>query len=57
MDRRYGVKECWLVYPKEQRIEVVNCESAARVSFSGKEKVGSKVLPEFDATVTECLDL
>lgn len=52
--RRYGVKECWLVYPNEQRIDVVDCASDKRESFTRSESIRSSVLPEFSASVTEC---
>jgi Uma2 family endonuclease len=54
--RRYGVKECWLVYPKERRIEVVDFEHDTSESFAGNSAVRSKVLPEFRATAGSCFD-
>ncbi len=44
--RRYGVKECWLVYPKDQRIDVVDCPSETKETFAGDAVVRSRVLPE-----------
>ncbi len=52
--RRYGVKEYWLVYPRDRRIEIIDCETNMRRVFAERERVESKVLPEFEATVAEC---
>jgi Uma2 family endonuclease len=51
--RRYGVRECWLVYPKDQRVEVVDCEQDTRETFTGTAPIRSKVLPDFAAPVNE----
>jgi Uma2 family endonuclease len=54
--RRYGVRECWLVYPKDRRIEVVDCTSNKRDSFTGAAVIRSDVLPEFSVSVNECFE-
>jgi Uma2 family endonuclease len=54
--RRYGVKECWLVYPRDRRLEVVDCQSGERLPFAGEERIRSKVLPEFDQTAGACFE-
>jgi Uma2 family endonuclease len=54
--RRYGVKEYWLVHQIDRRIEVVDCESDGRLSFTGDEKIRSKVLRGFGASVNECFE-
>jgi Uma2 family endonuclease len=52
--RQYGVKECWLVYPMEERIEVVDLATSERESFSGKTPIASHVLPEFAIAAGRC---
>jgi Uma2 family endonuclease len=52
--RRYGVRECWLVSQRMQRVEVVNCEGADEESFTGTERIRSRVLPELTMTAEEC---
>jgi Uma2 family endonuclease len=54
--RRYGVRECWRVYPKERRIEVVDFEHDTSESFAGSSRVRSQVLPAFNASVDECFE-
>src|SRR5437762_12454414 len=52
--RRYGVKECWLVYERDRRIEIVDGESGERRSFNGQDRIRSNVLPEFDQPASAC---
>jgi Uma2 family endonuclease len=52
--RQYGVTECWLVYPRERQIQVVNCENDARSMFARDEPITSKVLAEFDQPAGAC---
>lgn len=54
--RRYGVRECWLVNPRERRIEVVTCEADTRETFSGQEQIRSTVLPQLEARADECFE-
>jgi Uma2 family endonuclease len=54
--RRYGVKEYWVVDPRNRRIEIMDGESNALRSFSAHERVVSKVLPDFDVSVAQCTD-
>jgi Uma2 family endonuclease len=54
--RRYGVRECWLVYPSTRRVHVVDCATEAEASFGGADLVRSRVLPEFNATAEECCE-
>jgi Uma2 family endonuclease len=51
--REYGVKECWLVDPKERQIEIVYLDDASelRRTFSGEERIASQVLPDFELEV------
>jgi Uma2 family endonuclease len=51
--RRYGVRECWLVYSKDQCVEVVDCEQDTREAFTGTAPIRSKVLADFAAPVNE----
>ena len=46
--RAYGVRECWLVEPRRQRVTVVNLGHAARTNHSvtDEEIVKSTVLPD-----------
>lgn len=53
---RYGVRECWLVDPKEQRVEVVDLTTSNREKFSGKTPIVSRVLPEFDVAAERCFE-
>ena len=55
---QYGVKECWLVYQIECKVEVLNFVSAnviARASFDQHAPIRSQVLPEFDRTLASIL--
>jgi Uma2 family endonuclease len=54
--RRSGVRECWLAHQIDRRIDVVDCESDGRLSFTEDENIRSNVLPEFRATVRSCFD-
>lgn len=54
--RRYGVKECWLVYQNDRRVEVVDLQTETRESFTGDEGIHSKVLPGFEASVNQCFE-
>jgi Uma2 family endonuclease len=52
--RKYGVRECWFMYPSESRIDVVDCAGAGESSFAGAQKIVSRVLPELRATAEDC---
>lgn len=54
--QKYGVRECWLVYPKDRRIEVVDCTTNKRDSFAGTEALRSNVLGKFSVPAKECFD-
>lgn len=46
--RQYGVRECWLVDPTDECVDVVNCtmpDEGAR--FAGAQVIRSRVLPSF----------
>jgi len=47
--QQYGVRECWLLDPGSQSIDVVTCSPppVRRVTFGGDEPVRSKVFPEW----------
>jgi len=55
--RRYGVTECWLVYPREQRIEIVDCQKDHRESFGGSAMIRSRVLPDLAVPAADCFDV
>jgi len=54
----YGVKECWLVDPKERQIEIVYLDdpSELRRTFSGEDRIASRVLPEFELEVVKIFE-
>lgn len=52
--RQYGVKECWLVDPRERSVEVVDLRNDTRESFSGGTAIRSSVLPEFAVAADQC---
>lgn len=54
--RHYGVKECWLVDPKERRVDVVDLRTGTSESFSGKTPIVSHVLPEFAVAAEQCFE-
>ena len=43
--RRYGVRECWLVDPHQRTIDIVDCGTGARESFTATQMLRSRVLP------------
>jgi Uma2 family endonuclease len=51
--RRYGVRECWFVYPNEGRVDVVDCEGPGEASFTRDQVIRSRVLPEFAVTADQ----
>ena len=51
--RRYGVKEYWQVDPRDRRIDIVDCVSNTRTALAAHDRVQSKILPAFAATVEE----
>ena len=52
--KRYGARECWLVYQLGHTIEVVSCQTDERRTFSGDELIVSRVLPGLAVTAREC---
>jgi Uma2 family endonuclease len=52
--RRYGVRECWLVYQRDGRVDVIDCATETTTSFAGEVPIRSKVLPEFAVLASEC---
>ncbi len=52
--RRYGVRECWLVYPRDNRVDVIDCATEMKQSFAGEAPIRSKVLPELAILASEC---
>jgi Uma2 family endonuclease len=52
--RKYAVRECWLLYPSELRVEVVDCASGSTASFAGTQAIASQVLPELSLTADRC---
>jgi Uma2 family endonuclease len=52
---RYGVRECWLVHQLQRWVEVLNFDDGkviARTSFHERAPIRSRVLPEFDRTLS-----
>jgi Uma2 family endonuclease len=54
--RKYGVRECWLVYEKERRIAIVDCASSAETTCAGTQMIRSQVLPDLEVTADACFD-
>jgi Uma2 family endonuclease len=52
--RKYGVRECWLVHPRDFRVDVIDCATEMKESFAGDVPIRSKVLPAFSAPASEC---
>jgi Uma2 family endonuclease len=55
---QYGVKECWLVHQLQRWVEVLNFDAGkvvARTSFHERAPVRSRVLPDFDRTLSSIL--
>ena len=52
--RKYGVRECWLVYPGDSRVDVIDCATEMKESFAGDVPIRSKVLPDFAVPAREC---
>lgn len=52
--RRYEVRECWLAYAREGRVDVIDCATEITESFAGDVPIRSKVLPAFSVPVVEC---
>jgi Uma2 family endonuclease len=54
--RQYGVRECWLVDPAEQQIEIVDCRSTAgesRPIYRNQAPIRSRVLPALEVCADE----
>jgi Uma2 family endonuclease len=51
---RYGVKEYWLVVPRDRRVEVVDGRTQSTQSFSGDQTIQSSVLPNLALTAAAC---
>ena len=52
--RKYGVRECWLVYARDVRVDVVDCATEITTSFVGVASIRSQVLQTFAAPANEC---
>jgi Uma2 family endonuclease len=52
--RRYGVRECWFVYPIERRVDVVDCGGDSQESFAGEATIRSRVLPDLAVPANAC---
>lgn len=52
--RKYGVRECWLAYPRDVRVDVIDCATEIKESCAGVVPIRSKVLPAFSAPASEC---
>ena len=55
---QYGVKECWLVHQVQRWVEVLNFDDGkviARTSFHERTPIRSRVLPDFDRTLSSIL--
>jgi Uma2 family endonuclease len=54
----YGVRECWLLYQSQRRVEVLNFDAPnliARASFQERAPIRSRVLPDFNRTLASIL--
>ncbi len=54
--RRYGVKEYWLVVPRDRRIEIVDGNTQTTQSFSGNQAIQSTVLPNLRLPAAACFE-
>jgi Uma2 family endonuclease len=54
--RRYGVKEYWLVAPRDRRVEIVDGTTGTTQSFSGDDEIRSSVLPNLALMVKACFE-
>jgi Uma2 family endonuclease len=54
--RRYGVKEYWIVVPRDRRVEIIDGSTQATKSFSGDQAIRSSVLPSLVLTVAACFE-
>ena len=54
--RRYGVKEYWIVVPRDRRVEIIDGSTQATKSFSGDQTIRSSVLPSLVLTVAACFE-
>ena len=52
--RKYGVRECWLVYEKERQITIVDCASSDETTFAGTQTIRSHVLPDLELAADAC---
>jgi Uma2 family endonuclease len=51
---RYGVRECWFVYPNIERVDVVDCVNGSQGSFNGAQTIRSSVLPDLAISAEQC---
>ena len=54
--RRYGVKEYWIVVPRDRRVEIVDGSTEATQSFTGDDAIRSSVLPNLALTAKACFE-
>ena len=54
--RRYGVKEYWIVVPRDRRVEIVAGSTEATQSFTGDDAIRSSVLPNLALTAKACFE-
>ena len=54
--RRYGVKEYWLVVPRDRRIEILDASTQTTQSFSGDDAIRSPLLPNLVLMVNACFE-
>jgi len=54
--RRYGVKEYWIVVPRDRRVEIVDGSTEATQSFTGDDTIRSSVLPNLALTAKACFE-
>jgi Uma2 family endonuclease len=52
--RKYGVRECWFVQERGQRVDIVDCSGGGEVSFAGAQMVRSQVLDELTVKAGDC---
>ena len=51
---RYGVRECWIVHPNIERVDVVDCVNGSQESFIGAQVIRSVVLSDLAITAEQC---
>ena len=51
---RYGVRECWIVHPHIESVDVIDCVNGSEESFTGAQTIRSSVLPDLAISAEQC---